>query len=567
MQIAKLKIENFRGIKSFNASFYDKKLVCLIGRGDSCKSTILDAISYVLSPTWNIQINDNDFYNGDTNESILISATITVPDDFILESKYGTYLRSFNPENYEINNDMPEGCIRVLTINLEINDELEPKWYVYKPTEDEIKIPIGHKDREKLNCFVVSNYLDKHFTWGTGTPLNSLAKGDADIKDFRTKYLSPLREALEKINTSTNFNALNDIFNEKVKTPLISIDNTITKMELRDITYNINKFSLHDGNVPYRLKGNGSRRLLSIAIQLATKDKNGCITLVDEIEQGLEPDRTKQLIATLKESTNKSSQIFITTHSKNVIEELGAENLYIIRTNKGEVSAKSLDSSFDSLVRSCPEAFFAKKIIVCEGKTEIGFCRAIDTYLYKKYNQRMAYNGCVYVLGGGSDFAKRASLFNKLDYNVLVFCDSDRECNPSKEILRAGGIEVCDCESGNCIEQQVFKDIPYEAILEILKYLSEEKNETVDMLLNEIKQKNNITDNSWKLLDNDIDREYLINASLKKDKKSGELKHHWFKEVGRGEGLCSIILINLDKISESKKIKIIIKKILNWSKG
>lgn len=39
-----LKISHFRGIKIFEQTFLDG-ITCIIGRGDSCKSTILDAIS------------------------------------------------------------------------------------------------------------------------------------------------------------------------------------------------------------------------------------------------------------------------------------------------------------------------------------------------------------------------------------------------------------------------------------------------------------------------------------------------------------------------------------------
>ncbi len=54
------------------------------------------------------------------------------------------------------------------------------------------------------------------------------------------------------------------------------------------------------------MKGKGSKRLASFAIQSALVEAGG-IMLVDEIEQGLEPDRIKQLVRTLKEQ--KSGQI------------------------------------------------------------------------------------------------------------------------------------------------------------------------------------------------------------------------------------------------------------------
>ena len=44
----KLSLRNFRGLKEFDQVF-DTGLTCIIGRGDSGKSTILDAINYVFS--------------------------------------------------------------------------------------------------------------------------------------------------------------------------------------------------------------------------------------------------------------------------------------------------------------------------------------------------------------------------------------------------------------------------------------------------------------------------------------------------------------------------------------
>ena len=56
--------------------------------------------------------------------------------------------------------------------------------------------------------------------------------------------------------------------------------------------------------------GKGSKRLLSMAIQLALA-KAGGIVLIDEIEQGLEPDRIRTIINKL--SQVETGQIFVTT--------------------------------------------------------------------------------------------------------------------------------------------------------------------------------------------------------------------------------------------------------------
>ena len=69
-RIHELKIKNFRGIRNFSYSFGATNLICLIGRGDSGKSTILDAISYVLSSSWNLTFFDSDFYKCKTDTPI-----------------------------------------------------------------------------------------------------------------------------------------------------------------------------------------------------------------------------------------------------------------------------------------------------------------------------------------------------------------------------------------------------------------------------------------------------------------------------------------------------------------
>lgn len=59
-----LAISHFRGVKNLKLEFSpEQRLICFIGRGDSGKTTVLDAISFALSPAWNLSFNDSDFYD------------------------------------------------------------------------------------------------------------------------------------------------------------------------------------------------------------------------------------------------------------------------------------------------------------------------------------------------------------------------------------------------------------------------------------------------------------------------------------------------------------------------
>ena len=62
-KIYSLSIKHYRGIENFQQIFGTTNCVLLIGRGDSGKTTILNALSSVLSSSWNMPFNDYDFTN------------------------------------------------------------------------------------------------------------------------------------------------------------------------------------------------------------------------------------------------------------------------------------------------------------------------------------------------------------------------------------------------------------------------------------------------------------------------------------------------------------------------
>ena len=69
-RIRKIEIANFRGIQSL-AWQPAPGINCLIGPGDSGKSTVLDAIDFCLGATRNIQFSDADFFNLDVKHARL----------------------------------------------------------------------------------------------------------------------------------------------------------------------------------------------------------------------------------------------------------------------------------------------------------------------------------------------------------------------------------------------------------------------------------------------------------------------------------------------------------------
>lgn len=88
MKIVSLSIRNFRSIQKLdwepNAAF-----VCLLGKGDVGKSSVLDAIEAALSSK-RAQFFDTDFHNCNINVSIEITATVReLPSEALEEGRMG----------------------------------------------------------------------------------------------------------------------------------------------------------------------------------------------------------------------------------------------------------------------------------------------------------------------------------------------------------------------------------------------------------------------------------------------------------------------------------------------
>ncbi|MFD2966281.1 ATP-dependent nuclease [Sphingobacterium bambusae] len=573
-KIVKLEIQNFRSIENLSLNFpHDQKLLCLIGRGDSGKTTILEAISAVLSSTWNLSFHDTDFYNVNYNKPIKITANIVgIPVKLLSDHKFGLNIRAFNKQSSEISDDIlsledTAHWEPMLSVRLLVDKNLEPNWHIINERAQDDK-PISAAERALLNCYMVSDNIDRHFSWNKGNPLYSLLKSAAqqpEDAEENSIVLESLRSAKNKIDEH-GFEKLVEV-TDMVKVQAaglgLNIEKTSTTLDFKELSIRDNRISLHDDRIPFRLKGKGSKRLASLAIQ-SILVKDGGIMLVDEIEQGLEPDRAKQLIREL--SDNGKGQIFITTHSRDVITELSIESLILILKDKSNSKIEGRDlshiESLQRVVRACPEAFFAKKIIVCEGATEVGIMRSLDKYRKQIGKQQMSFEDCAYIDGGGSSFVERAEKIRKANLKSVIFCDSDDPIvNQKKEGLKALGIDLFDCDVDKCIEAQVFQDIPWGAIKQLLQYaLVVHKSNDQIALEASIKAQfphGYRFNQNWLEEDTSELRTALAKASVKKDKE-------WFKRIDHGEFLGSIIFEYFDQINERALLKQNFEGLINW---
>lgn len=561
MRVQRVEVQNFRGIEKCDIHFpEDNKIVILIGPGDSTKSTLLTAIQWNAWPSWNLQAIDTDFYQKKTQTDIIIRCTYTdVARELLSEDKYGLYLRKPDVEYDGESDDEPSDDEISLTVQLTIDSSLEPKWEVVC-NRKEPKV-ISAKDRQKLNVCVIGNSAYADFQWGKNSVLQKYTQSREVLHDA---YMKAVRHAANDADLS----ALDDVVEsiEAIgKEYGVGFQNSITNKLIYQNASFSSSVGLFDGNVPLTQRGLGSRRLLSMGLNINVTNDNS-ILLIDEIESGLEPYRIKSLINQFRSKMNNNNHVIFTTHSPVVVSEAKLEDMLVIRSEQGITKASRFEATsatkdfIQKTVRSNAEAFLTKRLIVCEGKTEIGYIRALDNYLDMKYEERMAYHGVGTFLGGGESVLECAQLLQKCGYDVCVFMDSDKEEKEAeKTAARENNIPIFDWDKNNAIEDQLFLDSPEDVVQRFLDIAVSEKG--IDSIKDSILG-----------IQVDVDGENLVlkDYSLQTRKFLAETskrkKQCWFKRIDLGEMLGDAVFANISKYDKTGKINSINNNLIEWIK-
>ena len=487
MKVKHIEIRNFRGIKSLSWHV-NSMFACLIGPGDTCKTTILTALDYALSPRTSLTFDDSDFFDQQTNEQIIIQVTFREWDEtqpviqsFFQERKFAQYKCGLGQ-----NGPVPEPADDApvaLSVSLRIDKSLEPKWSVVKgrdESEEQDRKPIYAADRTTLGLSRLDLFSDYHFTWGRNTILTRLS-GEAEGN--LNAMLSELARQMRQTDISGHASIAEcqkvaDTVRTEARDTGVVLTALSPKVDVQRQSVGRGVLSLHDGYVPLRNKGSGSKRLIGAAMQMKLHGGKN-VSLIDEIEMGLEPHRIRGLIYKLR---NSPQQIFATTHSPVVIRELdvSAHELCVCKRDvTGAIAVQSLGtvSDIQAAVRTNAEAFLGSKIVACEGLTEIGCLRAYDLHRLDAsdppiWSLSTSYFNC----GGASKITLICPQLIQLGYEIGVLCDNDAADQLSEaeiQSLRAAGAHVCQWEGGHSTEEQLVTELPWGQIPLLLRHISD----------------------------------------------------------------------------------------------
>jgi putative ATP-dependent endonuclease of OLD family len=298
MRIVFVEVDNFRGIKRLRWA-PGPKVNCLIGPGDSTKTTILDAIELALNPRSYSFADDSDFYELDYDQTITIVVTIGgLPGEFIADDRYGMHLRGWNAETSKIEDEPGPGLEDVLSLRVTIDKAHEALWSLYNERieADQDRDPPGlrYKDAKHLATTRLGPYAERHLGWSRLSVLNRLGDAastlGAQIADAnraaRTAFLAGNPDVFKE--TAERAQQLSKRFSVPIRTKYAA------ELDVQGVNITAGGISLHDGKLPLRRLGTGSSRLIVSALQHDAGESH--VALIDEIEHGLEPHRIARLL-------------------------------------------------------------------------------------------------------------------------------------------------------------------------------------------------------------------------------------------------------------------------------
>ncbi|MGR3565005.1 MAG: ATP-dependent nuclease [Heliomarina sp.] len=472
-------------------------MVCLIGRGDSTKSTILEAIRRLFYPQWNLSFDDSDFHLCTPDNTIKIEAVLgDLSDAFRDLEKYGHSLCGWNPQELVRTDDPGDGLEDALRVRLTVAGDLEPTWSVIKNDDDE-GVPFKATDRGKVAVSLIGTASDRHLTWSRGSILGQLADTE-NITSSLAGAARAAKAALEdrRVDDLTDFDAVAGVAETTARALGVNVAVSYkAHLDTDAINVRMAGLALHDGDMPLRRLGLGSKRMLTTGLQKQAL-QSPHVTLFDEVEVGLEPHRIARLLQHLR--GDATGQYFLTTHSPVVLRELTVDDLHIVHCDHGRTSVVAANKpgiadSVQGKIRSGAEAFLAPKIVVCEGATEVGFLRGLDDYWVAAENwNSFAYQGvALFDANGASKIKEIAENLIMLGYDVAVLADSDEPAQFSDadaEALRAVGITVTKWNDARAIEERVFADLPWAAVMASFQVVRRLWNDD-QRLLNQVQSK------------------------------------------------------------------------------
>lgn len=541
--IRQLTIERFRGLQQLSWN-PEPGINVILGSGDVGKTTILEAIALLLSPTSTVVLSDADYWNRDTDSGFFIEAVMTLPETCGINQQTKIALPwewdGHNPRLPKVNEECSLGSIseEVYRIRVRGTADFDLEYEIFQPDDTVNNLSVAVRRKIGLIRLSGDDRNDRDLRLVQGSALDRLVSD----KTLRSR----LGNELSKVD-------IEKALKSEAKNSLKSLDTAFKELALpsglglgltggQGLPFNaLIGLTASKGSVriPLASWGAGTRRLASLKIASINQGESP-ITLVDEVERGFEPYRQRVLMSQL---SNGGSQIFLTTHSVTVLQSALTATFWYM-DEAGRIA--QLNDKLVTHLKRDPETFLSRIAIIAEGQTEVGF---VESLLKRAIGNNLLDYGIWITDGVGNQ--NTLELLEALTEKGLQFgCFADNEGTaPTKWAAVAANLKTLLFRwPTGCVEQNIINLVPDDRLE---KFIEDANGDSGDRLRT-LAERLGIKDKDYFIIKaqaTDL-RKLIIEAATgaipetkkdasKEEKKS--LKKHsekWFKSVEGGHELA-----------------------------
>ncbi|MBK9497780.1 MAG: AAA family ATPase [Leptospiraceae bacterium] len=458
-EISYISINNFRACKSIE--FPLGGYTPLVGQNNSGKTTILDAIQWVLKPT---TLSESDFNDVNKPVQVIIKIEGITSNllEKIIEKKHKAAIEPYCKDGVlwiSVKNTPPSAgkasiIQEIWDIEKYSDNGIPSQWRSYPtglPQAVNILIPTPlyitamddlSEDLGKAKAgTTIKDLLDEIMKpiLSTHAELKSAMKTISDILCVDGETRSDI---LKKFDTEAT-NYVSEFF------PGLSLDINLQMVDIKDFfkagdLYVTEKYT--GDRRRFDNIGSGAQRSIQMALvrYLAEyKSKNPenvsrRLLFIDEPELYLHPQGVRRLREALYKLSNSGFQIIFSTHSPLMLNRENASNTIIINKDnthgvirkmplKQAVQTAFSDAEAQSRtifeLGNLAEIYFSKTVIICEGKTDY---RILPLIYEKIYDHSPDLEQICFVpVGSCSSIAKAQKVLEAMEINAIGIADLD----------------------------------------------------------------------------------------------------------------------------------------------
>lgn len=462
--IVRLTIERYRGIQAL--TWLPAAGVNLIlGGGDAGKTTILEAVALLLAPTNAASLSDADYFARTLADGFKIEAVMSLPPALAsaqtIKPAWQWEWKNNAVVVPTIGEEGPPGEL-VYVLRVTGTPELELLYEILQPNGDCDHLSVALRRAIGIIRLSGDDRNDRDLRLVQGSALDRLLSDRGLRSRMGNKLAQTDVEAELQPEARTALEELDAAF--KAKALPHDLDLAVTGAQGVAITALIGLTADQRGvQLPLSNWGSGTRRLSALAI--AEKNQNDhSITLVDEVERGLEPYRQRALIEKLQTG---DAQAFITTHSTSAVSAATSSALWYL-DHSGAIGRLDGAKIAAHQVRE-PEAFLSRFTIIAEGATEVGFLSAL---LRKALGTTLNAQGII--VSDGSGHETSLNLLEALSVGGLKFggfVDNEAGRYPERwqRVREHLGNLLFRWQEG-CLEENFIPQVPADRLEELIAH-------------------------------------------------------------------------------------------------